>query len=314
MEGKNWTAVAEFVLLGLTSHLHQKITIFFLLLSVYLITLGSNLGMITLIWLDSRLHNPMYFFLSHLSFVDICFSSSIAPKTLCHIFVEKKSISFVGCAAQMWFLGLFVTTECLLLAAMAYDRYTAVCKPLLYTLVMSPRVCVQLVMGSYAIALINTMTHTVLTFSLPFCGPNTINHFFCDISPLLSLACVDTWINNLLLYVLAGALGVLSGVIITVSYVCITVAILKIQTAQGRWKVFSTCSSHLTTVSVLYGTLFFTYVRPSSGSSLNTNKVISVFYTMVIPGLNPLIYSLRNKEVKEAFKRKVERKHFLTGG
>ncbi|XP_003464386.1 olfactory receptor 5G3-like [Cavia porcellus] len=314
MEGKNWTAVAEFVLLGLAGHLHQKITIFFLLLSVYLITLGSNLGMITLIWLDPRLHNPMYFFLSHLSFVDVCSSSSITPKTLCHIFAEKKSISFVGCAAQMWFLGLFLTMECFLLAVMAYDRYTAVCKPLLYTLIMSPRVCVQLVTGSYAIALISTMIHIALTFSLPFCGPNTIDHFFCDISPLLALACVDTWINNLVLFVLAGAIGVLSGGIIMVSYVCITVAILKIQTAQGRWKVFSTCSSHLATVSILYGTLFFTYVRPSSGSSLSINKVISVFYTMVIPGLNPLIYSLRNKEVKEAFKRKLERKRFLTGG
>ncbi|XP_003464387.1 olfactory receptor 5G3-like [Cavia porcellus] len=314
MEGKNWTAVAEFVLLGLAGHLHQKIAIFFLLLSVYLITLGSNLGMITLIWLDPRLHSPMYFFLSHLSFVDICFSSSITPRTLCHIFAEKKSISFVGCAAQMWFVGLFVAMECFLLAAMAYDRYTAVCKPLQYTLIMSPWVCVQLVMGSYAIALINIITHTALTFSLPFCGPNTINHFFCDISPLLSLTCVDTWINNLVLFVLSGAIGVLSGGIIVVSYVCITVAVLQIHTAHGRWKVFSTCSSHLAAVSILYGTLFFIYVRPSSGSSLSINKVISVFYTMVIPGLNPLIYSLRNKEVKEAFKRNVERKHFLIGG
>ncbi|XP_003464384.1 olfactory receptor 5G3-like [Cavia porcellus] len=314
MEGKNWTAVVEFVLLGLAGHLHQKITIFFLLLSVYLITLGSNLGMITLIWLDPRLHSPMYFFLSHLSFVDVCSSSSVTPKTLCQIFAEKKSISFVGCAAQLWFLGLFVAMECFLLAAMAYDRYTAVCKPLLYTLIMSPRVCVQLVMGSYAIGFTSTMTHTVLTFSLPFCGPNTINHFFCDISPLLSLACVDTRINNLVLFVLSGAIVVLSGGIIVVSYVCIIVAVLKIQTAHGRWKVFSTCSSHLATVSIMYGTLFFTYVLPSSGSSLSINKVISVFYTMVIPGLNPLIYSLRNKEVKEAFKRKVERKCFLVGG
>ncbi|XP_003464383.1 olfactory receptor 5G3-like [Cavia porcellus] len=314
MERKNWTAMAEFVLLGLTGHLHQKITIFFLLLSVYLITLGSNLGMITLIWLDPRLHSPMYFFLSHLSFVDISSSSSVTPKTLCHIFAEKKSISFAGCAAQMWFLGLFVAMECFLLAAMAYDRYTAVCKPLQYTLIMSPQVCVQLVMGSYTIAVISTMTHTVLTFSLPFCGPNTIDHFFCDISPLLALACVDTRINNLVLFVLAGAIGVLSGAIIMVSYVCITVAILKIQTSHGRWKVFSTCSSHLAAVSILYGTLFFNYVRPSSGSSLSINKVISVFYTMVVPGLNPLIYSLRNKEVKEAFKRKLERKRFLIDG
>jgi olfactory receptor len=219
--------------------------------------------MITLIWVDLRLHTPMYFFLSLLSFVDICSSSSIAPKMLCDIFAEKKGISFIGCAAQMWFVGLFVATECFLLAAMAYDRFTAICKPLLYTLIMSPTVCVLLVIGPYSIALISTMTHTTFTFCLPFCGPNIINHFFCDISPLLSLACADTWINKLVLFVLAGAIGVVSGLIIMVSYVCILVAILKIQTADGRRKAFSTCSSHLAVVSILYGTLFFIYFGPA---------------------------------------------------
>ncbi|XP_036042268.1 olfactory receptor 998-like [Onychomys torridus] len=312
MEEKNQTAVPEFLFLGITDNLHQKIFLFIIFFFVYLVTLGGNLGMIMLIWVDPRLHTPMYFFLSHLSFVDVCSSSSIAPKMLCDIFAENKAISFMGCAAQMWFFGLFVATECFLLAAMAYDRYTAICKPLLYTLIMSQNVCVLLVIGPYIIAIVSTMTHTTLTFCLPFCGPYIINHFFCDISPLLSLACTDTQINKLVLFILAGAVGVLSGLIILVSYVCILMAILKIQTANGRRKAFSTCSSHLATVSVLYGTLFFIYVRPNASSSLNINKVISLFYTVVIPMLNPLIYSLRNKEVKNAFSRTLERKHFLT--
>ncbi|XP_008157528.2 olfactory receptor 5G3-like [Eptesicus fuscus] len=309
MADKNQTAVTEFLFVGLTGHLHQQIGLFVMLLFIYLVTLGGNLGMITLIWIDPRLHTPMYFFLSHLSFVDICSSSSIAPKTLCDIFAEKRSISFVGCAAQLWFSGLFVATECFLLASMAYDRYMAICKPLLYTLIMSQRVCVQLVAGPYALALISTMTHTVLTFCLPFCGPNVINHFFCDISPLLSLACADTQNNRLVLFIMAGAIVLCSGMIITISYVCILVAILKIQTADGRQKAFSTCSSHLAAICILYGTLFFIYVLPESGSSLDINKVISLFYTVVIPMLNPLIYSLRNKEVKSAFRSKFEKKN-----
>ncbi|XP_006900506.1 PREDICTED: olfactory receptor 5G3-like [Elephantulus edwardii] len=311
MEDKNQTPVTEFLFLGFTDELSQQLALFVMFLIIYLVTVWGNLGMIVLIWTDSRLHTPMYFFLSHLSFVDVCSSSSIAPKMLCDIFVEKKGISFLGCAAQLWFFGLFVATECFLLASMAYDRYVAICKPLLYTLIMSQRVCVQLVVGPYAVALLSTMTHTTLAFCLPFCGPNIINHFFCDILPLLSLACADTWINKLLLFTLAGTIGVLSGLIIMVSYVCILMAILRIQSADGRQKAFSTCSSHLTAVSILYGTLFFIYVRPSSSSSLGINKVISVFYTVIIPMLNPLVYSLRNKEVKDAFKRKFNRKSFL---
>ncbi|XP_005065127.1 olfactory receptor 5G3-like [Mesocricetus auratus] len=313
MEVKNQTAVTEFLFLGITDNLHQKIVLFIIFFLVYLVTLGGNLGMIILIWVDPRLHTPMYFFLSHLSFVDVCSSSSIAPRMLCDMFAENKAISFMGCAAQMWVFGLFVATECFLLASMAYDRYTAICKPLLYTLIMSRHVCVLLVIGPYAIAIISTMTHTILTFSLPFCGPYIINHFFCDISPLLSLACTDTQVNKLMLFTLAGAVGVISGLIILVSYVCIFMAILKIQTANGGQKAFSTCSSHLATVTVLYGTLFFIYVRPNASSSLNINKVISLFYTVVIPMLNPLIYSLRNKEVKDAISRTLKRKHFLIG-
>ncbi|XP_058162291.1 olfactory receptor 5G3-like [Dasypus novemcinctus] len=309
MEDENQTAVTEFFFLGLTDHLHQQIVLYVTLLFVYLVTLVGNLGIITIVWTDSRLHTPMYFFLTHLSFVDICSSSSIAPKLLCDIFVQKKSISFLGCATQMWFSGFFVVTECFLLAAMAYDRYMAICEPLLYTLIMSQRVCMQLVAGSYAMALMSSMTHTTVTFRLPFCGPNIINHFFCDIPPLLSLACADTWVIKLGFFFEAGSIGILSVLIITVSYACILVAILKIQSADGKQKAFSSCSSHLAAICMLYGSLFFIYIRPGSSSSLDINKVISLFYTVVIPLLNPIIYSMRNKEVKEAFQRKFERKN-----
>ncbi|ELK35812.1 PREDICTED: olfactory receptor 5G3 [Myotis davidii] len=319
MADKNQTAVTGFLFVGLTDRLHQQVGLFVMLLFIYLVTLGGNLGMITLIWIDPRLHTPMYFFLSHLSFVDICSSSSIAPKTLCDIFAEKKGISFMGCAAQMWFFGLFVATECFLLASMAYDRYMAICKPLLYTLIMSQRVCVQLVAGPYAMALISTMTHTVLTFCLPFCG-----RYMAICKPLLytlimsQKVCVQLVAGPYAMALISTMthtvpIGVLSGLIITISYVCILVAIMKIQTADGRRKAFSTCSSHLAAVSILYGTLFYIYVVPDSGSFLDINKVISLFYTVVIPMLNPPIYSLRNKEVKDAFKRKFERKKFLIG-
>ncbi|XP_040860134.1 olfactory receptor 1002-like [Ochotona curzoniae] len=311
MDSENQTSVIEFFFMGLTNHFQHQVVLFLMFLAFYLVTLLGNLGMITVIWMDSRLHTPMYFFLSHLSFVDVCSASVIGPKMLTDIFVEKKVISFLGCAAQVWFFGQFVVTECFLLAAMAYDRYVAICKPLLYTLIMSQRLCMHLVAGPYAMGLMSTVTHSTLTFLLPYCGPNVINHFFCDLLPVLSLACADAQMNKFLLFILAGALGVLSGVIILVSYIYIVITILRIRSADGRHKAFSTCSSHLTAVSILYGTLFFIYVRPSSSFSLDINKVVSVFYTSVIPMLNPLIYSLRNKEVKDAFRRTLERKKFL---
>jgi olfactory receptor len=250
----------------------------------------------------------MYFFLSHLSFVDAFSSSVIGPKMLSDVFVEKKVISFIGCAVQLCFFSQFVVTECFLLASMAYDRYMAICKPLLYTLIMSQRVCVQLVAGPYIMGLISTATHMTFAFRLPYCGPSIINHFFCDLLPVLSLACADTQVNQFLLFIMAGALGVLSGVIILVSYIYIVITILRIHSADGRRKAFSTCSSHLTAVSILYGTLFFIYVRPSSSFSLDINKVVSLFYTAVIPMLNPVIYSLRNKEVKDSYRRIFEKK------
>ncbi|XP_062932275.1 LOW QUALITY PROTEIN: olfactory receptor 5G25-like [Cynocephalus volans] len=314
MDHRNQTLVTKFFffLVGLTNHRHPyQIVLFLIFLFVYLVTLLGNLEMIILIWMDSRLHTPVYFFLSHLSLADVCSSSVIGPEMLTDIYVEKKVISFFGCAAQLWVFGHIVVTECFFLAAMAYDWYTATCKPLLYTLIMSQQVCVQLVVGPYAMGLISTLTHTAFAFHLPYCGPNIINHFFCDLLPVLSLACTDTQVNKFLLFIMAGALGVLSGVIILVSYIHIVIAILSIRSADGRCEAFSTCSSHLTAVSILCGTLFFICVRPSSSFCLDINKVESLFYIAVIPMLNPLIYSLRNKEVKDSLRRKLERKKFL---
>ncbi|XP_020008893.2 olfactory receptor 5G25-like [Castor canadensis] len=308
MSNRNQTMVTEFVFMGLTKSFQIQVVLFVTFLVVYVVTLLGNLGMIAVIWMDSRLHTPMYFFLSHLSFVDAFSSSVIGPKMLSDVFVEKKVISFIGCAVQLCFFSQFVVTECFLLASMAYDRYMAICKPLLYTLIMSQRVCVQLVAGPYIMGLISTATHMTFAFRLPYCGPSIINHFFCDLLPVLSLACADTQVNQFLLFIMAGALGVLSGVIILVSYIYIVITILRIHSADGRRKAFSTCSSHLTAVSILYGTLFFIYVRPSSSFSLDINKVVSLFYTAVIPMLNPVIYSLRNKEVKDSYRRIFEKK------
>lgn len=303
MADENYTRVTEFVFTGLNYHPQLQTFLFLLFLSFYVINLMGNLGMILLIRIDSRLHTPMYFFLSHLSFVDTCFSSVVSPKMLADFFVRRKAISFLGCALQQWFFGFFVATECFLLASMAYDRYVAICDPLLYSVAMSQRLCVQLVVGPYVIGFVNTMTHTTNAFRLPFCGPNVINHFFCDMSPLLSLACADTGLNKLVVFLVAGAVGVFSGLAILVSYAYIVAAILKIRSAEGRRRAFSTCSSHLTAVCILYGTLFFIYVRPSASFSLDLNKVVSLFYTAVIPMLNPFIYSLRNKDVRDAIHR-----------
>ncbi|XP_006900503.1 PREDICTED: olfactory receptor 1009-like [Elephantulus edwardii] len=305
MADENYTTITEFIFVGLKYNPRLQVFLFLLFLLFYLVTMTGNLGMIILIRIDSRLHTPMYFFLSHLSFVDICFSSVVGPKMLTDFFSERKAISFLGCVLQQWFFGFFVAIECLLLASMAYDRYVAICNPLLYSVIMSQRLCIQLLLGPYSVGFLNTMTHTIAAFRLPFCHSNIINHFFCDMSPILSLVCADIWINKLLVFIVAGAVLVVSSLTIIISYFHILLAILRIRSTDGRRKAFSTCSSHITAVSILYGTLFFIYVRPGAIFSLDLNKMVSVFYTAVIPMLNPLIYSLRNKEVKDAMHRTI---------
>ncbi|XP_012884501.1 PREDICTED: olfactory receptor 1052 [Dipodomys ordii] len=309
MAEENLTVVSEFILLGLTDQAELKVVLFVLFLAIYGITLVGNLGMMLLIQITPKLHTPMYFFLSCLSCVDACYSSVIAPKMLANLMAVKGTIFFSACLIQHLFFGIFITTEGFLLSVMAYDRYVAIANPLLYTVAMSKSKCAVLVVGSCLGGIINSLTHTISLGTLSFCGPNVVSHFFCDIPPLLKLACSDTSMNEFLLLTFSGVIALGTFLIVIISYLFIAAAILRIRSASGRQKAFSTCASHLLAVTVFYGTLSFNYIQPSSQYSVEQEKVVSVFYTLVIPMLNPMIYSLRNKEVKDAAKRAVELKH-----
>ncbi|XP_027436870.2 olfactory receptor 5T1-like [Zalophus californianus] len=309
---KNMTEVTMFILMGFTDDFEVQVFLFFLFLAIYLFTLIGNLGLVILVIGDSRLHNPMYYFLSVLSFLDACYSSVVTPKMLVNFLAENKAISYLGCAAQMLLFVTFGTTESFLLAAMAYDRYVAIYNPLLYSVSMSPRVYVPLIVASYVGGILHASVHTVATFSLSFCASNEIRHVFCDIPPLLAISCTDTYTNQQLLIYFVGAIETATILIVLVSYGFIVLAILRMHSAEGRWKVFSTCGSHLTGVSIFHGTVLFMYVRPSSSYALDHDMIVSMFYTIVIPMLNPIIYSLRNKDVKEAMKKLFVRNWFLS--
>ncbi|NXK04032.1 O5AS1 protein, partial [Herpetotheres cachinnans] len=307
MPEENCTALTEFILLGFTDRLEVEIPLFGLFLLIYAITVVGNVGLVVLVQLNASLHTPMYYFLSNLSFLDLSCSSAIAPKMLVNLLAQQKTVSLVGCATQMFLLAAFTDAECLILAVMAYDRYMAICHPLLYTIAMSRRVCTSMVAGAYLSGGLTSLVHTSFTFTLSFCGSNVINHFFCDIPPLLEISCSNTHINEVLLFTLCGFIQTSTFLTIAISYACILSTIMRIRVADSRQKAFYTCTSHLMAVGLFYGSLLFTYLRPSSSYSLDTDKVISAFYTVVFPMLNPLIYSLRNKEVKDALRRTVER-------
>ncbi|XP_042545014.1 olfactory receptor 12-like [Dipodomys spectabilis] len=295
--------VWAFVLEGFRGGLETQALLFAVFLALYLVTVLGNLTMIVLITLDARLHSPMYFFLKNLSFLDLCYSSAIAPNAIANFFSSSKAISFAGCATQFFFFSLLATTEAFLLAVMAYDRFMAICSPLQYPVAMGPATCARLVLGAYCAGCLNSMVQTSLTFRLPFCRSNHIDHFFCDVPPLLQLSCASTALNELLLFGLCGFIIVSTTLAVLVSYGYITVTILRMRSGSSRHKVFSTCGSHLTAVSLFYGTLFVMYAQPGAVASMEQGKVVSIFYTLVIPMLNPLIYSLRNKDVKDALRR-----------
>ncbi|XP_014804259.1 PREDICTED: olfactory receptor 8U9-like [Calidris pugnax] len=302
MAGSNCTPVTEFSLTGFTKDLVAQLTLFLMFLLVYLFTILGNLGMITLIRASPQLCSPMYYFLGNLAFVDLCSSTVITPKMLVDFLSEKKGIAYAGCMAQVFIYDLFGMTECFLLAMIAYDRYMAICHPLMYPLVMSPKCCLQMVVGSYLMGLANGVWQTIGMSSLSFCSSNVLDLFFCDISLLISLSTSDTTLSYLILRTSASLFGMSSCLVVLVSYVAIISAILSIHSAEGKRKAFSTCASHLTTVSIFYGTALFMYLKPSSDSS-REDKWAAVLYIVVTPMLNPLIYSLRNKEVKEALRR-----------
>ncbi|KFO29482.1 olfactory receptor 8H1 [Fukomys damarensis] len=300
MSRRNFTGVADFILTGLTDSEEVKLVLSVLFLLIYLITVLGNMVMILTIRLDPQLHTPMYFFLTHLSFLDLSYSSVFSPKTLQNLLTSTKSISFLGCFTQMFFFIVFGSAECFILSSMAYDRYVAICRPLYYPVIMSTRLCCALVAGSYAISFVESTVGTIFTSRLQFCNSHVIQHFFCDPMPILSLSCSDTSEVEVIIFIFAGSNLVLSLITISGSYLSILSTILKINSTAGKKKAFSTCASHLLGVTIFYSTMMFTYLKPKTSYSLGRDQVASVFYTIVIPMLNPLIYSLRNKEVKSA--------------
>ncbi|XP_070282635.1 olfactory receptor 8U1-like [Myotis yumanensis] len=299
----NCTQVQEFIFMGLANQKEWKMPLFVVFLTIYLFTVVGNLGLILVIKTDAKLNTPMYFFLSNLAFVDFCYASVITPKMLGNFLYKQNVISFNACAAQLGCFLTFMVSECLLLASMAYDRYVAICNPLLYMVVMSPGICTQLVVVPYSYSFLMALFHTILTFRLSYCHSNVINHFYCDDMPLLRLTSSDTHSKQLWIFACAGITFISSVLIVFVSYMFIIFAILRMRSAEGRRKAFSTCGSHMLAVTIFYGTLIFMYLQPSSNHSLDTDKTASVFYTVIIPMLNPLIYSLRNKDVKDALKK-----------
>ncbi|XP_069890870.1 olfactory receptor 5P6-like [Dipodomys merriami] len=306
----NHTTVTEFILLGLTHDPVLQVILFIIILCIYLMTICGNLCTILLIRLSSLIHHPMYFFLSHLAFTDIALSTTVTPNMLVNFLEDKNTIPFHGCAFQLCSAAFFGAVEYFLLAAMAYDRFMAICNPLLYSAKMSTQVCVQLITVAYSGGLLNGCTLYLCVYVLPLCGPNRVNHFFCDFAPLVELSCSDVSVLTGVASSICGFLILFTVLVVVFSYVYIVITILRMRSTEGRHKAFSTCSSHLSAVTLYYGTTTFIYVLPKSLYSTDQNKVISVFYMVVIPMLNPLIYTLRNKDIKEALKRQMGRKIF----
>ncbi|XP_019589723.2 olfactory receptor 13C2 [Rhinolophus sinicus] len=316
MDWENQTILVEFVLKGLSGYPRLELLFFALILIMYVVILLGNGTLISISILDPHLHTPMYFFLGNLSFLDICYTTTSIPPTLVSFLSERKTISFSGCAVQM-FLGLAMgTTECVLLGMMAFDRYVAICYPLRYPVIMSKDSYVPMAAGSWVIGVVNSAVQTVFVVQLPFCRNNVINHFSCEILAVMKLACADISGNEFIMLVATTLFTLMPLLLIVISYSLIVVNILKIHTSEGRSKAFSTCSAHLTVVIIFYGTILFMYMKPKSRETFHsddldaTDKLISMFYGVVTPMVNPLIYSLRNKDVKEAVKHLLIRKVF----
>ncbi|XP_029452804.1 olfactory receptor 1G1-like [Rhinatrema bivittatum] len=308
MEPQNWTTVTEFLLLGFSDLPEHQISLFVLFFTMYLINLLGNTIMITLIATDHHLHTPMYFFISNLSFVDMCFSSVTVPQMLINIFSENKAISYTSCMAQLSFFINFNGIEVVLLAVMAYDRYVAICNPLHYPMLMNKKICLCLLGVCWLSGALNSLLHTILMCRLSFCSSNKIIHFFCDMPPLFKLSCTDTSLNELMIFTEGSLFDMVPFLFIIVSYIRIISTIFKTSSVSRRSKAFSTCSSHMITVTLYYGSIFFMYFRPSTSYSLEYDRVASVIYTTLTPMLNSFIYSLRNKDVKVALKRAISEK------
>ncbi|XP_029441929.1 olfactory receptor 1019-like [Rhinatrema bivittatum] len=310
MEEQNLTIVTEFIILGFPEYPDLQIPLFVLFLLIYLIVLMGNLTIIALTCLDPRLHTPMYFFLCNLSFLDISSTSVTLPKLLDIFLRKRQNISVIGCFTQMYFFVSLALTELFILAVMAYDRYVAICHPLRYTLIMNQRDCTLMATGTWIIGLLVPVIHTVLVSRFSYCGQYQINHFFCDLSALLTLSCTSTYSIECIIYVICVFVALPCFVTTLTSYVYIISTILRIRSTEGRRKAFSTCSSHLMVVVLFYGSMLFSYMRPTSTQSLDRNKLFAVLYNALIPMFNPMIYSLKNQEVKKSLRRAVTRKLF----
>ncbi|XP_045342518.1 putative olfactory receptor 8G2 [Leopardus geoffroyi] len=308
MTAGNHSTVTEFILAGLTESPELQLPLFFLFLGVYVVTVVGNLALITLIGLSAHLHTPMYYFLSNLSFIDLCHSTVITPKMLVNFVTERNFISYQACMTQLYFFLVFVISECHMLAIMAYDRYVAICNPLLYNVTMSYQVCSRLVVGVYIMGLTGATAHTGCMLRVLFCKADRINHYFCDLFPLLELSCSSTYINEVVVLCFSAFNILAPSLMILSSYIFIMASILRIRSTEGRCKAFSTCSSHISAVAVFFGSAAFMYLQPSSVSSMNQGKVSSVFYTIIVPMLNPLIYSLRNKDVRLVLNKILEKR------
>ncbi|XP_021065249.1 olfactory receptor 5AC1-like [Mus pahari] len=306
MTVENQTVVAEFVLTGLTERPELQVPLFLVFFAIYLITMVGNLGLIAVIWKDPHLHIPMYLFLGSLAFADACASSSVTPKMLVNFLTKDHKTFLVECFTQFYFFGSSATTECFLLSVMAYDRYVAICNPLLYPVMMSNSLCMQFICVSYIVGFLHSAIHVGLLVRLNFCKSNIIHYFYCEILQLFKISCIDPTINVLLVLIFSALIQGFTFMTIIISYFSVLFAILKTKSEKGRRKAFSTCSAHLLSVSLFYGTLFLMYVRPGSGSGEDKDRLYSLFYTIIIPFLNPFIYSLRNKEVTAALRRKMK--------
>ncbi|KAL2805206.1 olfactory receptor 5AC2, partial [Daubentonia madagascariensis] len=307
MSEGNKTLVTEFVLTGLTDRPWLQVLLFIIFLMVYLITMVGNLGLMALVWKDPHLQTPMYLFLGGLAFADVCTSTSVTPRMLVNFLDKTAMISLAECTTQFYFFASSATTECILLVVMAYDRYVAICNPLLYPVVMSNKLCTQLISVSYAIGFLHPLVHVSLLLRLTFCRTNIIHCFYCEILQLFKISCNDSSINALLIFIFAAFIQISTLMAIIISYTHVLFDILKKKSEKGRSKAFSTCSAHLLSVSLYYGTLIFMYVRPASGLAEDQDKMYSLFYTIIIPLLNPFIYSLRNKEVMHALRRVIKK-------
>ncbi|XP_078502678.1 olfactory receptor 5A2-like [Lissotriton helveticus] len=300
---RNESTVTMFFFIGFTNNPQLEVVLFLLFLAVYTFTLLGNLSIMVIVWLSPQLHTPMYFFLTQLAFLDLAFASTISPKMLADLLTEKRIITFSGCIAQVYCFSGFASTEFFLLAAMAFDRYVAICNPLTYTVIMNKGLCLRLVAGSYIGGFLNSLIHASCLYRLSFCGPDVMNHFVCDYPELLKLSCTDVWINDWIRFVVASFVIIASLIVVFVSYSYIITTILKISNTEGRRRAASTCISHFTCVFIFYGSVFLMEILPNLSSSEGRTKVVTVIPTVLIPALNPLIYSLRNNEMKEAVRK-----------